>query len=74
MVYPGWPTINYKNPVAVAGLSSISIHQPYTALGLDYVVFADSRRTSLFTFGGDFVLSGSFGKVYDEPYRKRRGL
>ena len=70
MVYPGWPTINYKNPVAVAGLSSINIHQPYTALGLDYVVFADSRRTSLFTFGGDFVLSGSFGKVYDEPTGK----
>ncbi|MCE1164855.1 MAG: hypothetical protein LWX07_05575 [Bacteroidetes bacterium] len=68
MVKIGWPTPpEYKTPVPTSGTSSISIHQPYTAVGMDYVVFTDSKRTSLFNFGGDIVLTGAFGKVYDQP-------
>ncbi|MDD5362675.1 MAG: hypothetical protein PHN88_11120 [Ignavibacteria bacterium] len=69
-VTPGWPTINYTSPLAASGTSSINLHQPYSSVGLDYVVFTDTKRTSLFTFGGDIIVSGMFGKVFDQPTGK----
>ncbi len=64
-VTPGWPTTTYPL-VQTSGESTINIHHPMTAVGMDYVVFTDSKRTSLFTFGGDLTLTGMFGKITDQ--------
>jgi hypothetical protein len=68
MLTVGWPTPpNYTSLAPLSGTSRITLHQPYSAVGMDYVVFTDSKRTSLFKFGGDIVMTGMFGKVYDQP-------
>jgi hypothetical protein len=62
-----FPRPTYVPPAPISGGSSIYIDQPYTAVGMDYVVFADRKRISLFSFGGDIAMSVPFGKVFDTP-------
>ena len=66
-VEPGWPTIGFQTLPQTAGTSGVSINHPYTAVGMDYVVYTDRKRSSLFSFGGDITLSVPFGKVEDHP-------
>jgi hypothetical protein len=62
-----FPTPTYVPPAPISGGSTIYIDQPYTTVGMDYVVFADRKRISLFSFGGDIAMSVPFGKVFDTP-------
>ena len=62
-----FPNPTYVPPAPISGGSSIYIDQPYTSVGMDYVVFADRKRINLFSFGGDIALSVPFGKVFDTP-------
>lgn len=61
----GWPKSSYYF-TSVSGSSSTSFHHPFTAVGLDYAVYADKERRSIFNFGGDIAMSGIFGKVYNQ--------
>ena len=64
----GWPETKYYTKINdTTGMSSIDIHHPSTALGIEYALFTDRNRTSVFTFGGDFALTGMWGKIYDKP-------
>jgi len=62
----------YIPPTDTVGSSKIVINSPYIGIGTELAYFADRERCHMFSFGVDFNINISWGKIYDKPAGKNQ--